>query len=75
MPESATNYLQYFWMPLFFVLSGYMFNTNKYISNFSLIFRKRFWSLLIPYFCLCNFLCILGNSKRSLYGMTHYLEY
>lgn len=38
-----------FHMPIFFIISGFLFNYEKY-SNFKIFFKKRFTSILIPYF-------------------------
>lgn len=37
-----------FHMPLYFILSGMMFNRDKY-SSFSMFFKRRFKTLIIPY--------------------------
>lgn len=39
-----------FHLPLFFFLSGYLFSNIKY-NNFRNFFKKKFISLVIPYFC------------------------
>lgn len=50
-PSSITaNTIFSFHMPLFFILSGYLFNFSKYEKNISLLFKNRIKSLLYPYF-------------------------
>lgn len=39
-----------FHMPLFFIISGYLFNFKKYENNFSQFFKGRFRRLILPYF-------------------------
>ena len=45
-------WLYTFHMPLFFILSGMVFNPDKY-KNFKEMFKAKFKSLIIPYVCLC----------------------
>lgn len=45
-----TNYIYAFHIPLFFFLSGYVFNANKDYKTF---FLKKLRRMIIPYFCLC----------------------
>jgi acyltransferase len=47
VPEIIYWYIQSFHMPLFFFISGYLFNANKY--NFKDYVIKRVRSLIIPY--------------------------
>ena len=42
------TYIQSFHMPLFFFVSGYLFNSNKYLTFKSFI-NNKFWKLLFPY--------------------------
>lgn len=46
-------------MPLFFFISGYLFNYDKYKDNYRLFFKKKFKSLIIPYFLLALFMWII----------------
>src|SRR6266508_2205994 len=74
-----------FHMPLFFFLSGYFLNTAVGLWNF---FKKRFHSLLKPYFFtifLIYFVSIsfgkmgfqtaIARIIKSLYGAGHYLDW
>lgn len=42
-----------FRMPLFFVVSGYLFSTSKYLENTKRLIKEKFRSLLIPYISFC----------------------
>ena len=50
LPSTITNYIYSFHIPLFFFLSGYLFNTKKSFKDFVATKIKR---LIIPYICLC----------------------
>ena len=50
LPSTITNYIYSFHIPLFFFLSGYLFNTKKSFKDFVAAKIKR---LIIPYICLC----------------------
>ena len=45
-------WLYTFHMPLFFILSGMVFNPDKY-KSFKEMFKSKFKSLIIPYISLC----------------------
>lgn len=48
LPDShLRQYIHSFHVPLFFFVSGYLFDRSKY--NFGQFFRKRFSTLIIPY--------------------------
>jgi fucose 4-O-acetylase-like acetyltransferase len=72
MPQHVTAFFQTFGMPLFFMLAGYTFNSNKYSENFFLLMKNRSVSLLIPYImgCLISYVYWLitkftGDYKES----------
>lgn len=48
IPKSISNYIWSFHMPLFFIISGFLYNASKYKSPLSLI-KKRYYTLIIPY--------------------------
>lgn len=55
------NFVGAFHVPLFFFLSGCMFTLTNETDNFSTLFKKKFKSLIIPYFYLCSlFILIYG---------------
>lgn len=43
------SYLYSFHIPIFFFISGLLYNEDKY-NNFTVLLKKRFVSLMIPYF-------------------------
>ncbi|WKB36456.1 acyltransferase family protein [Terrilactibacillus sp. S3-3] len=50
IPNAMKTYIYTFHMPLFFFLSGYLFNLNKF-PNIKTFFSKRTKSLIFPYLC------------------------
>lgn len=56
---SITSYVYAFHMPLFFVLSGYTFNTQKYLKAPLHFFKKKIIRLLVPYFIAAIFSYVL----------------
>lgn len=46
------NWIFSFHMPLFFFISGYLFNYDKYKDDYKTFLKKRVKSLIIPYFLL-----------------------
>ena len=51
-PREIINFIYCFHMPLFFVISGYLFKFDKWKDRFSDFFRTRFERLLVPYFVM-----------------------
>lgn len=51
-PENFTGHsvLKNFRMPLFFIVSGYLFSFIKYNQNFGLLIQDKIRTLIIPYF-------------------------
>ena len=43
------DYIWSFHMPIFFIISGFLFQPAKY-SNFTIFFKKKIASLILPYF-------------------------
>lgn len=52
------NIIYSFHLPLFFYLSGYVFNVNKYKFDFKSFIVSRFRTLLIPYFKYCMYIIL-----------------
>jgi fucose 4-O-acetylase-like acetyltransferase len=50
IPVWLNETLRTFRMPLFFLVSGYLFSSRKYVNNIKELLKQRFWSLLVPYF-------------------------
>lgn len=51
IPPSIFGYIFSFHMPLFFFLSGFLLLSDRF-NNFSFFFKKKFQSLILPYFYL-----------------------
>lgn len=49
-PKNITHCIYIFHMPLFFIISGYLFNFFKWSNNFKGFINKRFDRMIIPYF-------------------------
>lgn len=56
MHNEATTVIYAFHMPLFFFLSGYLYDRNKTISFFPYI-KKKAYSILVPYILCALILC------------------
>ena len=51
IPQIANDILNSFHMPLFFIISGFLYNEEKYNRYcFKQVFAKKFKNYLIPYF-------------------------
>lgn len=50
LPVSLNNYIYSFHMPLFFFVSGFLFDFGKYAESASSFVKKKFRSLIVPYF-------------------------
>jgi fucose 4-O-acetylase-like acetyltransferase len=55
IPSFLNEILKTFRMPLFFIVSGYLFSTSKYLNNFTHLLKSRSISLILPYFSACLF--------------------
>lgn len=53
IPKSISNYIWSFHMPLFFIISGFLYNASKYKSPLSLS-KKDIIHLLYPIFFLAS---------------------
>ena len=76
----VNNYLHAFHMPVFFFLSGYCFNYEKY-SSISYLVKNRVKTLLMPYFlfgttlfCFWNFAAIVLNRGGDVKGFQSLLS-
>lgn len=52
IPIELHQFIYMFHMPLFFVISGYLFQPDKWIHTFSKFLSKRINRLIIPYFSM-----------------------
>lgn len=50
IPKSISNYIWSFHMPLFFIISGFLYNASKYKSPLSLIKKKILYTYYTLYF-------------------------
>lgn len=66
LPVALDTYIFSFHMPLFFFISGFLFDFGKYAESASNFVKGRFKSLIVPYFsfalltCLFYFLLDMG---------------
>lgn len=52
--ENLYNFIYAFHMPLFFIISGYLYDSEKWKNlGFMTLINKRFKAYIIPYFVLC----------------------
>ncbi len=51
LPVALDTYIFSFHMPLFFFISGFLFDFGKYAESAANFVRGRFRSLIVPYFC------------------------
>lgn len=66
IPLPISNWIWSFHMPLFFIISGILFNATKY-PNFNLFIKKRGETLIIPYiiFSLITLLTIRDQTLQE----------
>jgi acyltransferase len=55
IPVNLETYIYSFHMPLFFFISGFLFDFGKYAESTSNFVKKRFSSLIVPYFSFALF--------------------
>lgn len=58
LPIALDTYIFSFHMPLFFFISGFLFDFGKYAGSSSNFVKSRFRSLIIPYFCFALLTCL-----------------
>lgn len=51
LPVALDTYIFSFHMPLFFFISGFLFDFGKYAESSANFVKGRFRSLIVPYFC------------------------
>ena len=51
LPVALNTYIYSFHMPLFFFISGFLFDFGKYAESASSFVKTRFRYLIVPYFC------------------------
>lgn len=58
LPVALDTYIFSFHMPLFFFISGFLFNFEKYSESAPNFVKRRFKSLIVPYFCFALLTCL-----------------
>ena len=58
LPVTLDTYIYSFHMPLFFFISGYLFDFGKYAESASNFVKRRFKSLIVPYFFFALLACL-----------------
>jgi fucose 4-O-acetylase-like acetyltransferase len=71
LPTAVHNFIYSFHMPAFFILSGYLFNTEKSIKNPAEQIRNKFYRLIIPAWtlgliCGIPFIALLALNKGGI---------
>jgi acyltransferase len=67
LPIAFDTYIFSFHMPLFFFISGFLFDFGKYAESASTFVKERFKSLIVPYFCFAVITCIFCFLLDELY--------
>jgi acyltransferase len=63
-PAWANDLLRNFRMPLFFLVTGYLFSATNYFHHFNRLVSNRFLSILIPYFSAAIFFYIFWFCRQ-----------
>lgn len=58
LPVALDTYIFSFHMPLFFFISGFLFDFEKYAGSAADFVKGRFKSLIVPYFCFALITCL-----------------
>lgn len=58
LPVALDTYIFSFHMPLFFFISGFLFDFGKYAESTANFVKGRFRSLIVPYFCFALLTCL-----------------
>jgi fucose 4-O-acetylase-like acetyltransferase len=58
LPETLNTYIYSFHMPLFFFVSGFLFDIGKYAGSTASFVRRRFGSLIVPYLFFALLTCL-----------------
>ena len=62
LPSMINNWIFSFHMPLFFIISGILFNPSRYVSSIKFI-QKRVLTLLLPYLIFSSIVLFFSNEK------------
>lgn len=73
LPVSLDTYIFSFHMPLFFFISGFLFDFGKYAGSAVGFIRGRFRSLIVPYFAFAGLTCLFYFLLDAVYqpGVTN----
>ncbi|MDM7918679.1 MAG: acyltransferase family protein [Methanosarcina sp.] len=58
LPIALDTYIFSYHMPLFFFISGFLFDFGKYTGSSANFVKGRFRSLIVPYFCFALITCL-----------------
>jgi fucose 4-O-acetylase-like acetyltransferase len=58
LPATLDTYIYSFHMPLFFFVSGFLFDIGKYAGSTASFVRRRFGSLIVPYLFFALLTCL-----------------
>ncbi|MCO5381610.1 MAG: acyltransferase family protein [Methanosarcina barkeri] len=58
LPVALDTYIFSFHMPLFFFISGFLFDFGKYTGSATNFVKGRLRSLIVPYFCFALLTCL-----------------
>lgn len=58
LPTALDTYIFSFHMPLFFFISGFLFDFEKYAGSAANFYKGRFRSLIVPYFAFAVLTCL-----------------
>ncbi|MGD6817132.1 acyltransferase family protein [Metabacillus sp. 113a] len=67
MPDRYDVFFSHFRMPLFFIVSGYLFSLVKYESDVKLFFKNKLMRLVLPYFSACFLLLGMRIGMEKFY--------
>lgn len=67
LPVALDTYIYSFHMPLFFFISGFLFDFGKYAGSALEFVKGRFRSLIVPYFCFALITCLFYFLLDELY--------
>lgn len=76
LPNELRAYIYTFHLPLFFFISGYLFNIKKYNNSIKELLNSKFKSLLVPYsiFSFVNYLFWITFRKFANHGSSNILK-
>lgn len=67
LPTALETYIYSFHMPLFFFISGFLFEFEKYAKSFANFVKVKFKSLIVPYFFFAVLTCLFYFLMDAVY--------